>query len=840
MPDINKPRNRTAVGRGRRVLLAWELGEGFGHAQRLLALAQLLRNDGWAPVVAARDPQALAEQYTAAGIAVIQAPAHRNGFAGPEPFRARTFADMMGVCGYSELPRLEHMVRTWDAVLDEHRPDLVIADYSPLLSLAAFGRVPLVAIGDGFVTPPAMADGSFPAMGKVAPPVWEPAVLLENARQVQKRRGLRLPDSLPQIMSGAGQITSVPRELDIYAHVRRTPAAGYWEPAPPPLNASAPPRFFAYLRLDKALARRLLDTLIALRLPGECFVHGAPPPLVAALEGAGIVVHRQPPPLRDVLARHSLLIHHGGIGTLTEGLTAGRPQLLLPRHLEQDLNTQRALAIGAGIFGLARNADMDRVKVRLPGLLADRSAQAAAQAVATRIHERGDNAWDAMQRLLARIDAGMRTPSPAAAPRDDYARGNRLHRARRLHEAIALYDAVLQRDPEHVGARADRANARRDLGNFAGAEDDLRRLVAAHPQDAVLLQSFGQLMRVAGRPEEALDYLAKALATKPTPQLHWQLAYTLLLLGRFTAAWPHFEHRHAALGLRTAHPAKPRWDGSQVTHSTLLVLDEQGIGDTLQFLRFLPLIPRGAGARIVFAGKPPVLPIVERMLPPADVFSWDGSLPQSQAWVPLMSLPMVLGIDAPEALPPPAPVPVDDARVARWRGVVRGDGRMPVVALCWRGNPDFSGDAWRSPGLATLLPLLTVTGLRFVSLQVGAARREIVEAGVAHKLVDVGATIEAEGTQLLDTLAALASCDFIVSSCTSLAHMAGTVGVPGCVLLSTRPDWRWQLERRASPWYPSLKLLRQTTQGDWAPVVAQARAELQRLVQRSATGSSAQ
>ncbi|MDY6984036.1 MAG: hypothetical protein SV422_13205, partial [Pseudomonadota bacterium] len=715
MPDINKPRNRTAVGRGPRVLLAWELGEGFGHAQRLLALAQLLRNAGWTPLVAARDPHALADQYAAAAITVIQAPGHHTSFAGPERFRATTFADMMGVCGYAELPRLEHMMRTWDAVLDEHRPDLIIADYSPLLSLAAFGRVPLVAIGDGFVTPPAMADGGFPAMGKVMPPVWEPAVLLENARQVQKWRGLRLPESLPQIMSGAGQITSVPRELDIYAHVRRTPAAGYWEPAPPPLPASAPPRFFAYLRLDKPLARRLLDTLIALRLPGECFVHGAPPRLVAALEGAGITVHRQPPPLRDALARHSLLIHHGGIGTLTEGLAAGRPQLLLPRHLEQELNTQRALAIGAGIFGLARNADMENVKARLPDLLTHAHAQAAANTVATRIHERGDNAWDSLQRLLARIDAATQTPTAVAVPEDDYARGNRLHRAGRLAEAIAIYDSILQRDAEHIGARADRANARRDLGDFAGAEDDMRGLVEKHPQDAVLLQSLGQLLRIAGRPEEALVYLEQALALKPTPQLHWQLAYTFLLLGRFTAAWPHFEHRHAALGLRTAHPAKPRWDGTAVTQSTLLVLDEQGIGDTLQFLRFLPLIPRGPGARIIFAGKPAVLPLVESMLQPADVFSWDGSLPHSQAWVPLMSLPMVLGIDTPDALPPPATMPADALRVARWRAIVKADSRMPVVALCWRGNPDFTGDAWRSPGLAALLPLLTVPGLRFVS-----------------------------------------------------------------------------------------------------------------------------
>lgn len=830
MPAI--PHLHRAAAHERRVLLAWELGEGFGHASRLLTLARLLRDAGWAPVVAARNPQALAEQYAAAGIPVIPTPPHRSCFRGPGRFHAATFADVMGVCGYADVQQLEQVVRAWDAVLDAHAPQLVIADYSPLLALAAFGRLPLIAIGDGFVTPPGQADGTFPLLDEPCAAMWDPQALLDAARYVQGRRGLPLPESLPQIVAGAGQVTSVPREIDIYASVRHEAAAGSWNPETVPLAPPSQAQVFAYLRMDHEPSARVLHALMDSRVPTECYLHGATPEFVATLERACIKVHRAPPPLREVLARSSFLIHHGGIGTLEDALLAGRPQLLLPRHREQKLNTRRALDAGAGVCALSPRATAERIRERLPSLLADTRAFAAAQATAARIHARRESAWDATRRLLATLDVPVARPARNMTVAELYARGNRLHRQKRLHDALATYQAVLQRDPAHIGARVDIANARRDLGDLAGAERDLRALATERPHDAVILQSLGQLLRIAGRLDEALGFLQRALAEKESAQLHWQLAYTLLLMGRYEAAWPHFERRHEALALRTAHPAKPRWDGSPVTNATLLVLDEQGIGDTLQFLRFLPLIPRGAGARIIFAGKPAVLPLVQRLLPPGDVFPWDGPLPHSQCWIPLMSLPARLGVKAPEDIPLPDALRaalVDAERVARWRPLVRGEGGQgPVVALCWRGNPEFSGDAWRSPGLVVLRPLLDVPGVRFVSLHVGAARTEIAALGEEARIADIGARLEAEGAQLLDALAVLANCDYVVSSCTSVAHMAGTAGTSGCVLLSTRPDWRWMTQRTDTPWYPSLTLLRQETQGDWSPVVAEAAKRLPR------------
>jgi hypothetical protein len=192
-----------------------------------------------------------------------------------------------------------------------------------------------------------------------------------------------------------------------------------------------------------------------------------------------------------------------------------------------------------------------------------------------------------------------------------------------------------------------------------------------------------------------------------------------------------------------------------------------------------------------------------------------------------MSLPECLGISRVEDVPPPPPEPwLDAERSAHWRSRVRGDGARPVVGLCWRGNPDFAGDLQRSPGLAVLQPLLAVQGLRFVSLQVGPGRREIAELGLVDRLVDLGGAIEADGAQLLDTLAVLESCDYVISSCTSVLHMAGLLGRPTRALLSSRPDWRWMTERADTPWYPSLRLIRQRRPGDWSGVVLQATAEL--------------
>ncbi|MBU0888369.1 MAG: hypothetical protein KJ904_14525 [Alphaproteobacteria bacterium] len=413
---------------------------------------------------------------------------------------------------------------------------------------------------------------------------------------------------------------------------------------------------------------------------------------------------------------------------------------------------------------------------------------------------------------LGKAAAGQ--PVALAPDAEAYAWGLCLHRADRFAEAEQVYGEVLAQKPGHIGAYMDRGHVRRLADDLEGAEADFRRALALRPGDARILRSLGHLQRRRGNLDGAAASLRESVRIDGKPGTQWDLAFTLLQMGRYAEAWAPFEHRHAALGLRRIGPATPRWKGEAVTGRTLLILDEQGLGDTLQFLRFLPLIPIGPGGRILFAGKASALPAARRLLPPEDVVDWDAPLPAFQAWDGLMSLPARLGISRPENVPPPPQALPDPARVPLWRAQVRGTDDRPVVGLCWRGNPYFSGDRERSPGLAALQPILAVEGIRFVSLQVGRGREELSTVEGGDHIADIGGAIEEAGSDVLDGIAVAANCDLVISSCTSVVHMAGSAGTPGWVLLGNPSDWRWMTGRDDTPWYPSLTLFRRFSR-DW-------------------------
>lgn len=401
MACLNQAGKTLGHSRGKpRVLLAWELGEGLGHADRLLTIGKRLKAAGCSIVVAARNPAALSERYTAANIPVIATPPHRSCFSGPGRFRAATFADIMGVCGFADPVQLKTVVAAWDALLQQEAPDLIIADYSPLLSLAAFGRIQVITVGDGFVNPHGLPDGNFPPLGDQVSPVWDPAVLLETARTIKATQGLPQPESLPQIIEGAGQVVSIPRELDIYAATRSHPASGPWQIPQQPLPPPSQPHVFSYLRLKQPLARKVIQILAEYRIPGECYLHDATPHMISMLEHAGIRVHTHPPPLREVLKRASVLVHHGGIGSIEEAVLAGRPQLLLPRHLEQQLNTQRAIGNLPGTIAVPSGMPFERLGERLPDMVRDPQPLRAAQATASSLTSRKETSWNALTRLI--------------------------------------------------------------------------------------------------------------------------------------------------------------------------------------------------------------------------------------------------------------------------------------------------------------------------------------------------------------------------------------------------------------------------------------------------------
>jgi rhamnosyltransferase subunit B len=363
---------------GKSVLLAWELGAGLGHAKRLLRIAIALKERGYKPVVAARELWAAAGEYQKAGIALLQAPHHQS--LAPPNFRARGYADMLAACGFQRQEALAPVVAGWDTLLGYVRASVVVADYSPILSLAAWGRVPLLAIGDGFVLPPAQLS-RFPRLRAQGSPMAEEAQLLQVAQSVQNPRGSPSPHTLPALIGGQAQVVCTFPETDIYAAQRQEKALGPLEGAQEPLSNPKPKRAFAYLAADFPATAKLLQALADTKVPAEAFVRGLPPQMRRALELGGILVHETPPPLAQILLRFGMVIHHGGIGTLETCAALGIPQLIMPRHLEQSLNAQNAVKLGvakylANTFSLA-DAQSAILEVLASAPLADKAHEIA-------------------------------------------------------------------------------------------------------------------------------------------------------------------------------------------------------------------------------------------------------------------------------------------------------------------------------------------------------------------------------------------------------------------------------------------------------------------------------
>jgi tetratricopeptide (TPR) repeat protein len=404
-------------------------------------------------------------------------------------------------------------------------------------------------------------------------------------------------------------------------------------------------------------------------------------------------------------------------------------------------------------------------------------ANAAAHANLALVHHaRGDYAA-----ALAECDAALRLQRHY--PEAHYNRGNALRELGRLEDAIASYERALRLRPDFLGPLVNRARTLRDLGRFGAA--------------------------LAGN--------ARALALAPDlAEAHLNQAMIHLLQGDFARGLPEFEWRWRDAQLAAARRdfAVPRWHGdADLAGRTLLIHAEQGLGDTLQFARYAPLLA-AAGARVVLEVQPPLKNLLRSLPGGIEVVARGDALPPFDLHCPLLSLPLALGtrLDSiPAAVPYLQP---DTSRLASWQARL-GPASGPRVGLIWSGNPDHNNDRNRSLPLAALAPLFRPE-LEFVSLQ------PAIRAADLETLHDLSLPLRHFGDDLHDfaDTAALASCvDLIIAVDTAGAHLAGALGRPLWLLLPWLPDWRWLLGREDSPWYPTARLFRQPRTQDWASVL---------------------
>jgi tetratricopeptide (TPR) repeat protein len=383
-------------------------------------------------------------------------------------------------------------------------------------------------------------------------------------------------------------------------------------------------------------------------------------------------------------------------------------------------------------------------------------------------------------------------------------------------DAVEALEKAVARDPGHAQAHLNLGNAHLDLDHFAAAEAHLRRAIALAPALPEAHASLGFLLTSCGRLAEAVAACDEAIRLRPDfAQAYWNRSFAELLAGDYARGWDDYEwrKRHDRFGKCFCRLSGPEWRGEALAGQRLLVYAEQGLGDTIQFARFLPLLNE-RGARVVLACAPSLLALLAQL--PVETVAKTATLPSCDLWVDQMSLPRLLATGA-ESIPAASGyLAADPCRVAAWQARLPPG---PLVGLVWAGNPGHSNDARRSLPVARLAPLLAACpSVRFVSVQAGANSGEALQLG----LDDNAAAL----TDFAETAALVDALDLIVTVDTSTAHLAGALGRPVWVLLPYAPDWRWLVGRDDNPWYASMRLFRQRAPGDWADVVEHVAADL--------------
>jgi Flp pilus assembly protein TadD len=393
----------------------------------------------------------------------------------------------------------------------------------------------------------------------------------------------------------------------------------------------------------------------------------------------------------------------------------------------------------------------------------------------------------------------------------------------RLDAAEMEQRQALRWSPDSAEIHSNLAGLLLKLGRDDEAESLYRTAIRLKPEFAVAHSNLGVLLTESRRYAAAEACFRLALALQPDNlQVSTNLGELLLMQGRLAEGWPLYEARQvifadAAGGRLQRPPSCAQWQGEPLAGKAIIVMPEQGLGDEIQFARYLAWLKAQGPARLTLVCRPSQQALLSTLAGPDQVISLNEAAPflaQHDYWVFLLSLPLHAGTTL-ATIPAAIPYLFPDAqRQARFAPELAGHGRR--VGLVWKGNPKHLNDAERSlPGLEVLAPLWTLPGLRFFSVQ----KSEVdLPRPPELPLTDLAPLIG----DFADTAAILSQLELLITVDTSVAHLAGALGLPCWLLLSAhKTDWRWLQARSDSPWYPSLRLFRQTRRGDWQAPVAE-------------------
>jgi tetratricopeptide (TPR) repeat protein len=388
--------------------------------------------------------------------------------------------------------------------------------------------------------------------------------------------------------------------------------------------------------------------------------------------------------------------------------------------------------------------------------------------------------------------------------------------------AIENYQAAIRLQPDHADALCNLGLAQQETGQEDAALESYSRALAINPRLATALNNRGNLFRSRKQFAKALLDYRQALALDPAfADAHYNLGQLALLQGDLAAGWPEYEWRRLikeALTLRTRELPQPAWFGEHALGKRIFLHAEQGIGDTIQFCRYVSMVA-GLGAEVALEVQRPLRELLAGLDGVSQLISAGEAIPSTDFQCSLMSLPGAFQTTL-ETIPcPVAYLRSDPRKVARWREVL-GPRKRPRIGLAWSGNARHSNDHNRSVTLAQWVKHLP-DEFDFFCLQseIRDADRDTLHSGAKIRTFDSHLDF-AETAALIETL------DLVISVDTSLAHLSGAMGKETWILLAFLPDWRWLLDRKDSPWYPTATLYRQPMAGDWDSVMADVKADL--------------
>lgn len=437
-------------------------------------------------------------------------------------------------------------------------------------------------------------------------------------------------------------------------------------------------------------------------------------------------------------------------------------------------------------------------------------------------------------------------------------RGAALKQTHRYEEATAAYEQALSMRPDHFDAQMNLAAIRRLQGNLPEAIAGYRKAVAMRPSQPLAHYQLANALDDDNQVDAAIDEFEKAIALQPNyadaecslaatlhrvgryeqaiaacrrgiaissdvPLLKFNLALMLLLQGQFEEGWQLHEARWDVDKFkgRQINFLAPRWDGSDLSGKTILLYGEQGYGDTIQFSRYISMI-RDRGAKVILGVLPPLVRLFRNFPGVDQVFAEHNPSMKYDFHYPLMSLPLMFKTTL-ETIPAAVRyISADPLLASQWRKRIPDDPGKPKIGLSWAGRPTHPGDRLRSLPLASLATLADVPNTWFCSLQKGDAADQANLLPNGFEVTNFSQQIN----DFADAAAIIEHLDLVITVDTATAHLAGAMGKRVWVLLPFVPDWRWMLGRTDSPWYPTMRLFRQTAPGDWAPVIEALRQSL--------------